>query len=199
VKRGLNLPFWCLCVTLLAAEFAMAQGQPSSSKPNFSGTWELESHSDDGRPDRPLSLKIRLDIAHRDPELTIVQTVAYPNRNQTEQFTFYTDGRGEKNDATGLLTNTSAGRTVPLTSQTKWRKQRLMVRGSFRQRLAAGRTVEVNQIEEWELSGDGRTLTQIKTVRFENQAFDMQPNSTLPPIVISTRPVRSKRTYRRVD
>ncbi len=45
------------------------------------------------------------------------------------------------------------------------------VKGRFRQRLTAGRYQEVEQVEEWELAADGKTLTQFTTRRFEDRAF----------------------------
>jgi hypothetical protein len=189
----------CLVLGFVSAGSVNAQG--ASSKPNLSGKWLLESQSEAGigTINLPASTSVQLEITDSNPEIKIVRILTTPGRKETSPFTYYSDARGEKNPDVGFLTSAGGGSTVEVKSQTKWKKQKLVVQGSFRQRLGAGRYQEVQQVEEWELGADGKTLTQLTTRRFEDRAFDIQAGGRTPPVIIATRPVRFKRIYRRVE
>lgn len=194
-RLGLVLVF--LSVGFVAAGTVKAQGGPN---PNLSGKWLLESQSEAGIGTiaLPASTSVQLEITDSNSVIKIVRTLTTAGRKETSPFIYYSDGRGEKNPDVGFLTSAGGGSAVEVKSETKWKKQKLLVRGSFRQRIAAGRFQDVDQVEEWELAADGKTLTQLTTRRFEDRAFDVQAGGRTPPVIIATRPVRFKRIYRRI-
>jgi len=185
---------------LVIGDAAIVNAQGVVPKPNLTGKWLLESQSEAGigTISLPASTNVQLEISENGPEVKIVRILTSSGRNETSSLTYYTDGRGEKNSDVGFLTGTGGRSTVEVKSETKWKKQKLVVQGSFRQRLAAGRFQQVEQVEEWELAPDGKTLTQVTTKRFENQPFDIQAGGRTPPVIIATRPIRFKRIYRRI-
>ena len=197
--KWLGLVLACFVLGIVYAGSVNAQGP--AAKPNLSGKWLLETQSEAGigAINLPASTSVQLEITDSNPEIKILRILTSPGRKETSPFTYYSDARGEKNPDVGFLTSGGGGGIVEVKSQTKWKKQKLVVQGSFRQRLGAGRYQEVQQVEEWELGADGKTLTQLTTRRFEDRPFDIQAGGRTPPVIIATRPVRFKRTYRRVE
>lgn len=171
---------------------------PQPAKPELSGEWILEAHSvRDGKLVGPSpSYQLRLTISQDDPELKIKRTRVANGSEEIDELTFYTDGRGEKNAGIGFTTNPPSQVKVEVASKTKWHKNKLVVRGNFRQALA-GRVQEVKQTDEWQLDEEGR-LVQTTTLRFED--LDVQIPSTRPTtgITITPPPVKTKKIYRRV-
>ena len=88
-------------------------------------------------------------------------------------FVYFTDGRGETNQATSTLaTNPSAFKPEDLKKQvtkskTKWSGEKIVTRSKLRLDVA-GHFVEFEQVDEWKLSQDGKMLTQTSRVNFQN-------------------------------
>ena len=73
------------------------------SHPDFSGTWRLDrSKSDFGAfEDKPLAkADSTLVVEHRDAELKIRRTLSLNGQEEVKEFSYYTDERGETNQAT---------------------------------------------------------------------------------------------------
>jgi hypothetical protein len=153
----------CFTVAALASPLT-AQKKPAKPRPDMTGSWLLnqKKSSDSGltrRPDLPIK------ISHHDPELRIMRPSESSGQVVDRDFTYFTDGRGETNEATsGLTTNPSGGAPDHLknqvtSSKTQWSGEKIVIR-SFLRLTAAGRIVAFEQIDEWKLSTDGKVLTQ---------------------------------------
>ena len=166
--------------------------QKQQSKPDMTGTWLLDvkksnSVGVNNRPDLPIK------ISHQDPELRITLTSESKGQMVDRQFVYFTDGRGEDNEATAMLTTNPGGPPRDLQkernrSTTRWRGNKIVTRASL-QLQAGGRVVEFELIDEWKLSSDGKTLTQTtKTVYLQSSG-----GAFLPAMVPD-----KKRVYNRV-
>ena len=124
----------------------------AQAKPNFTGTWSLDSsRSDFGRlAKEAAAVKISLRITHREPDLKIVRSGSLNGQGGTQNLTYFTDGRGENNP--GLLNNSTAQ------SKTKWEGARLTSR-SLSSVTFNGQSFQLETIERRELSADRKTLT----------------------------------------
>ena len=126
------------------------------TKPDFSGTWALDRGKSDYGPfaASPASrAEVTLEIAHRGPELRVTRRSRAEGRGErTQESVFYTDGRGELNPPT-------LGR-VGTKTKTGWEGGKIVARARLERRAAGGKTVAFEVSEKWELSADGRTLTQ---------------------------------------
>lgn len=147
---------------LLAALAAPAHvRQKAQAHPDFSGTWELDRPKSDFGVfwDRPLAkTDATLVVSHRDPELRLTRTLRLNGREETKEFTYYTDGRGETN------ASTMAG--APVGTKTGWEREAAVARGRLSRPGRDGR-VEVEVTESWQLSGAGKTLTHRAAVKGE--------------------------------
>lgn len=167
-------------LVLACAMVAAAQGTKPAAKPDFTGTWLLDEKksSDSGlttRPDLPLK------ITHTDPELRITRPAESNGQIVEKQFVYFTDGRGETNEATSLLTtNPSAVKSDDLRnrvaiSKTKWSDKKIVTRIPLRLTVG-GHFVEFEQIDQWKLSDDGKVLTQTSHVVFRDSDAAFVPN-----------------------
>ncbi|MCA1620984.1 MAG: hypothetical protein LC795_17090 [Acidobacteria bacterium] len=144
----------CLLAACAAAGGAAARGD-KKAKPDLSGTWELDrSKSDFGLfRDRPVSkADSTLVVEHKDPELKIARTLKLGGQQETKQFAYYTDGRGETNPAT-----IGAGEVK---SKTKWDGDKVAAQSKLvwpGRDGSAGAEMDVTQ--RWQVSSDGKTLT----------------------------------------
>lgn len=148
----------CLCVVASLAVASPArddkkkEGKP---RPDLSGTWELDkSKSDFGLfRDRPISkADSTLVVAHKEPELKIARTLRLNGQQETKEFVYYTDERGETNPA-----SVGAGEVK---SKTKWDGEKVAARSKMTwpgQSGSAGVEMEVTQ--KWQVSSDGKSLT----------------------------------------
>ncbi|MFY9621274.1 MAG: hypothetical protein WAM70_00745 [Pyrinomonadaceae bacterium] len=147
------------CFLLIIAADGIAQ--KPRSKPDLSGTWLLDAKKSNSvgltsRPDLPIK------ISHQDPELRITLTSESNGQVVERQSAYFTDGRGEENQATTMLTLNPGGppRDPQKTkSTTRWSGNKIVTR-SLLQLQAGGRVVEFELVDEWKLSSDGKTLTQ---------------------------------------
>jgi hypothetical protein len=161
--------FFLLLTCILVASAQGQQGNKSASnKPDLSGTWmlDLKKSSSTGMPTRP-DLPIR--ISHHDPELRVIRTSESNGQTVEREFVYYTDGRGETNQATSLLTtNPDAAKASDLQnertkSKTKWSGDKLVTRARLRMAVG-GHMLEYELVDEWKLSADGKMLTQTSKI-----------------------------------
>ena len=144
------------CVLLWVA---MCAAQDSKGRPDFGGSWTRDrSKSDFGRlRDSPDAKRdVTLLVSYEEPTLKLTRRTSFEGREERQELVYYTDGRGETNPST-------LGR-VGLKSQTKWDGKKIVSRSTLTRRAPDGGTLELNSIEKWELSADGRTLTQTSTI-----------------------------------
>ena len=106
--------------------------------------------------DRPLSkADATLVVGHKDPELKIRRTLSLDGRQEVKEFAYYTDGRGETNQAT-----LGAGEVE---SKTRWDGDRVVSEAHVTRRGQGG-PYELNVTQRWQVSSDGKTLTNTTTV-----------------------------------
>ena len=145
-----------LCLSTGAA--GVDEKREGKSHPDLSGVWQLDrSKSDFGEfSDRPLSkAEATLVVEHRDPELKIRRTLSLNGQEEVKEFTYYTDERGETNQAT-----IGVGEVK---SKTKWDGGRLVSEAHVTRRSQTG-PYELDVVQRWQVSADGRTLTNTTTI-----------------------------------
>jgi hypothetical protein len=145
-----------ITLLLICASLAFAQDdKPKDAKPDFSGTWIFDkSKSSLGPFERSAAARaeITLVITHKDPELKIVRKIRVEGNESSQEFTYYSDGRGEANPA--FLGNND------VKSKTRWDKNKLESKSSSSYQLRSGGDVfHTDTAERRELSQDGKTLT----------------------------------------
>jgi hypothetical protein len=147
-----------VCVWLLLfASLLVAQDDKAKTaaqaKPDLSGNWMLDqSKSDFGvREFGPLGkAEVTMVIALSDPEFRVARTMKLNGKERANERLFYTDGRGETNP--GML----GGRDIK--TKTKWSGNKISAKASFSQ-TSMGDDSNMTVEERWELSKDGKTLT----------------------------------------
>lgn len=155
-----------ICHFVIAA--AVAAPQSKQDKPDLSGAWLLDTKKSNSsgltmRPDLPIK------IVHNDPEFRLTLTTERQGQLTERAFLYFTDGRGETNAATSILT-TNPGSLRPddfgeTKSKTKWSGAKIVTRSLLRLGVP-GRSAEFEQIEEWKLSTDGKVLTHTSKTIF---------------------------------
>lgn len=160
---------------LLSILFVIASCVSSSqaqvkSKPDFSGVWKVDHNKSTmgeiGKRDAPIR------IVYNDPELRITRTFERDGHAVEREFIYYTDGRGETNMATILLTS-QPGSLKPedidketVKSRTTWQRDKLVTRSIMHSMMGA-HILEYDIVDEWKISSDGRTLTQTSRIVFQ--------------------------------
>src|SRR5688572_5186797 len=145
IRLRLKCAMLCFAVAALASPLA-AQNKAAKPKADLSGTWLLDAKKSNSvgltsRPDLPIR------ISHQDPELRITLT-SESNRQLVERnFVYFTDGRGEENEATSMLTTNPGAPPRDLSkertkSTTRWSGGNKIVTRSLLQLQAGGRVVE---------------------------------------------------------
>ena len=92
-----------IVVILFLCALASAQNTKSTAKPDFTGTWLLDTRKRNTRglttrPDLPMT------ISHRDPDFKMVISSESNGQITKHEFTYFTDERGETNEATSVIT-----------------------------------------------------------------------------------------------
>jgi len=170
-----------LAVILLLCATAEAQNK-STAKLDFSGTWLLDAKkSNTGgltmRPDLPMT------ITHQDPEFKMVISSERNGQIVKHEFMYYTDGRGEVNEATSVITTDPSGfkpedlRNKKTESKTKWSGNKIVTRSRYKLNVAGGSVIEFEQVDEWKLSDDGKVLTQTSRVNLQNSDTPFIPSN----------------------
>ena len=159
MRRSLSASLLTVFLTLCLSAGA-AGDDKKKARPDFSGRWELDrSKSEYGLfEDRPLSkAEATLVVTHREPELKFVRTLRLNGREETKEFTYYTDGRGESNPG-------AFGSGV-LDSKTSWDGERVAAHAKTTWPAREGRPeVVLETTQTWQLSSGGRALTHTTRV-----------------------------------
>lgn len=169
MKRLVNSFCFVLSFTLVATSIpAQAKQKVANSKPDFSGTWQLDTAKSNVGPsitsDQPLK------ITHHDPEFRITRMAESNGQVSAHDFVYYSDGRGETNPTILFLstrtdTNLQRHDKDVTKSKTTWSGNKMVTRSTVRS-LIGGRVLEFEIIDEWKLSSDGKTLTQTSRTVF---------------------------------
>ena len=171
---------------------AQANQKPATTKPDFSGTWQLDTAKSNVGPsvtsDQPLK------ITHHDPEFRITRMAESNGQVSAHDFVYYSDGRGETNPTILFLstrtdTNPQSHDKDVTKSKTTWSGNKIVTRSSVRS-LIGGQVLEFEIIDEWKLSSDGKMLTQTSRTVFR------QDNSGA--IFVPANRPDMKRVYNRV-
>ena len=122
-------------------------------------------------------------VQHLEPEIKITRKFKSEGKDRTQELVYYTDGRGEKNPA--LVTKNTVAE-----SRTLWDGNKLVSKSLSRMRTSQG-IFEIEGLQKWELSADGRMLIQIIT------QGNMRSNPG-GPVSILFAPPPEKRVFNRV-
>jgi hypothetical protein len=103
------------------------------------------------------------------------------NGNPVErESVYYTDERGETNQATTVMT-TNPGSVTPdyldkqkSKSRTRWSGEKIVTASTVRL-SASGHVIEYQLVEEWKLSKDGKALTRLTRVVFQGSSAMFVP------------------------
>jgi len=171
-----------ILVTLILCATAAAQSAKSTAKPDFSGTWLLDTKKSNTvglttRPDLPMT------ISHQEPEFKMVISSEANGQIKKHEFIYFTDGRGEMNEATSVITSDPSGfkpedlRNRKTESKTKWSGNKVVTRSRYKLNVPGGSFVEFEQVDEWKLSDDGKVLTQTSRVNLQNSNTAFIPSN----------------------
>ena len=153
----------CLLASASAGDDKKKEGKPH---PDFSGAWRLDRSKSDfgGFEDKPLAkADSTLVVEHKDPELKIRRTLSLNGQEEVKEFAYYTDGRGETNQAT-----LGVGE---VRSKTKWEGDKVVSEARITRKSWSG-PYELNVTQKWQVSSDGKTLTN--TTNISNQTGEQQ-------------------------
>ena len=157
-----------LLLALCLLAFAAAGDDKKKTHPDFSGTWRIDrSKSDYGEwSDKPLAkADSTLVVEHRDPELKIKRTLSLDGREEVKEFAYYTDGRGETNQAT-----IGVGE---VTSKTQWVGDRVVAEARIERRGQSG-PYRLDVTQKWQVSSDGNGLVNTTTISNEMGAEQLK-------------------------
>ena len=147
-----------LTLCLLASAAAQGDKKKEKAHPDFSGTWRIDkAKSDFGEfSERPLSkADATLVVEHKEPGLKVRRTLSLNGQEEVKEFTYYTDERGETNQAT-----IGVGEVK---SKTKWDGDRVVSEAHVTRRSQTG-PYDLDVVQKWQVSSDGKTLTNTTTI-----------------------------------
>jgi hypothetical protein len=153
IKR-ISVVCWLLSLVILCAAQEGKTKNAAKAKADFNGTWIIDkSKSDYGRfENNPIaSADVTMTVALNEPEFHVARKMTLNGNEHAGEWVFYTDGRGETNPA--LL-----GGNNDLKTKTKWDGSKLVSKASISRRVR-DENVNIDIEEKWELSSDGKTLT----------------------------------------
>ncbi|HEY0544245.1 MAG TPA: hypothetical protein VGC91_02525 [Pyrinomonadaceae bacterium] len=172
IKKLLTVCCLLSLMTLCAAQEGKTKSE-GKAKPDFNGTWLIDkSKSDYGRAEgTPIAnADITMTVALSEPEFHVTRKMTLNGNEHVGELVFYTDGRGETNHA--LLGGGD------LKTKTKWSGSKLVSKASISRRVRE-ENFNIDIEEKWELSSDGKTLTD---------SFSMSgPNGTRAVKLVYTR------------
>ena len=192
MRKSILAAAFIFATILFSCAAAAAQNAKSAAKPDFSGTWLLDTKKSNTiglttRPDLPIT------ISHQDPEFKMVISSESNGQIKKHEFIYFTDERGETNEATSVITTTPRAvkpeelKNQVTKSKTKWSGDKIVTRSRYDLNVPGGHFVQFEQVDEWKLSKEGKVLTQTSRV-------DLQHSDTA--FIPSNAPVR-KRVFNR--
>ncbi len=149
IVRNLKQIFILLVLAGLVAVPRSGHGQ--SDKPNFGGEWTRDNAKSSGLQGLLATVELTMLITHKDPEFRITRSLKLKEQQMTQELVYYTDHRGETNPAT-----IGSG---DVKSKTKWNKNKIETTATWSRMGRTGDVSNFDSTEKWELSVDGKTLT----------------------------------------
>ncbi|MEW6212146.1 MAG: hypothetical protein AB1631_27570 [Acidobacteriota bacterium] len=145
--RKLAVAFWILSLLVPCA----GQKDKDTRAPDLSGKWILDTSKSkfDSKGRGSAYISTVLVISHNEPELRIIRTFISKGREQSEELTYYTDGRGE--------TNKLAFTIRDLKTRTRWEKGNLVSKWTWTSDIGND-NLFTDGHERREMSADGRVL-----------------------------------------
>jgi hypothetical protein len=151
----------CLIACATVAAAGDDKKKEGKSHPDFSGTWQLDRAKSDFSVygDRPFGrAEIKLVVAHKEPELKIERTISINGREEKRELVYYTDERGETNP--GLVG------MAEIKTKSTWEDNKVVARGTLKRKTTQG-DANLEFMDKWYVSGDGKTLTELNVLRTE--------------------------------
>jgi hypothetical protein len=96
-----------------------------------------------------------LSVTMKDAEFRLSRTLKLSGQERKADLLYYTDERGETNPATFGA--------VEVKSKTKWQGSKIVSRATLSRTMPSGDSINFDIEETWELSEDGKVLTNILT------------------------------------
>ena len=132
-----------LALAGLAATLASA-----ADKPNFTGSWKMNSEKSDFGPVPPPE-KMERTIKHEDPKLNVNSMSVGPQGENKTEANYTTDAKDSVNKMNGMEVKSVAA----------WDGSNLTIKYK---REAQG--MEISFVENWTLSADGKVLTVVNNL-----------------------------------
>lgn len=117
---------------------------------------------------------VSLIILHHDPEIKVTRRVLSQGREQIENYTYYSDGRGETNLENGK----------PVKSITKWDGNSLVIAVSYLSRVGDD-NIDFRRSVRWQMSSDRRSLTETTKSRSRATVGMITPDSLETKLVFA--------------
>jgi hypothetical protein len=189
IKVILNLiVLSCAVVGLSSNDKSESQKQ---APPNLSGTWKLDKSKGNYvkysrlKPDADLILV----ISHVEPEIKVARKSVWRGQEHVQELTYYSDGRGE---VSRTFIDNIEGK-----SKTKWEANRLVSRFSVSLKQGLG---SLDVLQEWKVSADGKTLTQIQRIQQTSLPRPSSPDSAIIARILNQMgPSEIKRVFNRIS
>jgi hypothetical protein len=184
MMRKIAICLWLLSCAALCVAQGGSENSKEESRPDLTGTWVLDRQKTDlARFDRDLRRGgITLIVRHLEPEIRITNKFRSEGKDRAQELVYYTDGRGEENP---LLVTKGV-----VKSRTLWDGRKLVSKSFSQMRTSRG-ILQLEALQKWELSADGRTLTQ--TITYGDASFN--PGGRAPLLFA---PPPEKRVFNRV-
>jgi hypothetical protein len=179
LMKWLTLIFWLsLSVTLIFSQSSQNK-QSNPTHPDLSGTWTLSKYEVIYGLDETINIRISMFISQTEREVRINRKIIENGEEYNQDHVYYSDERGERNS---LFVKDNKW----METKTKWDKDKLVSQGLIKGEIGSNRDTTLSDtlrsmgmnlpvkpikpdkytqkvIEEWELSSDGKTLTNITT------------------------------------
>lgn len=137
---------------LLVSMGAMAQGQATQSKPNYSGMWVFNAQKSSLKMAAPASLT--LQVQQTDPQIQMVRTQSYGEQSDTWKLDIVADGQKEVVQTSPLYT---------ATIRMYWEGNSLVLD----QKITAGDGTKATDIVTYSLVDGGNTLEAVENQKTE--------------------------------
>ena len=174
-----------------------------ASRPDFSGTWAMETVRRSLDPSEKDLIIVRqgqdpseitLTISDDGRDIKVRRQFTLNAENHEQDLEYHTDGRGETNRT--AMNGKKAFRT-----QTRWTRDHLLIRFDASTVSASGRPLIAHRQIEWQLEEAGTRLVEIDTAHFQesNMADSSVSASDLRQLSIVPPSITVRRVYKKVS
>jgi len=152
--RDIRIILSITCFWLLVSAPPAGNAQVVQQRSNFTGKWVFDRSRSTWQPDRKLSRN--LEIKHDEPKMAVIYRVDRDMQKREVRFVLFTDGRGETNkDEYGKYKSTTHWNGMQL----ERRYSRVVTINRQGPGIGEFMFVDLQVVELWELSDDGKILT----------------------------------------